>query len=75
MEFMLVMLHVNVCCDVVLFLAALWSPAGKALISWLLCVLCFLVLFHFPNVFWSTSELRARLALLNWFKPSSKIFY
>ena len=49
MEFMLVMLHVNVCCDVVLFLAALWSPAGKALISWLLCVLCFLVLFHFPK--------------------------
>ena len=26
-------------------------------------------------VSWSTSELRARLAQLNWFKPSSKIFY
>ena len=26
-------------------------------------------------VFWSTSELRVRLAPLNWFKPSSKIFY
>ena len=25
--------------------------------------------------FWSTSELRVRLALWNWFKPSSKIFY
>ena len=24
---------------------------------------------------WSTSELRMRLAPLNWFKPSSKIFY
>ena len=24
---------------------------------------------------WSTSELRVRLALWNWFKPSSKIFY
>ena len=24
---------------------------------------------------WSTSELRVRLAPLNWFKPSSKIFY
>ena len=26
-------------------------------------------------VSWSTSELRVRLAPLNWFKPSSKIFY
>ena len=30
-----------------------------------------------PNIYvsWSTSELRMRLAPLNWFKPSSKIFY
>ena len=30
-----------------------------------------------PNIYvsWSTSELRVRLALLNRFKPSSKIFY
>ena len=30
-----------------------------------------------PNIYvsWSTSELRVRLAPLNWFKPSSKIFY
>ena len=30
-----------------------------------------------PNIYvsWSTSELRVRLALLNWFKPSSKRFY
>ena len=29
-----------------------------------------------PNIYvsWSTSELRVRLAPLNWFKPSSKIF-
>ena len=30
-----------------------------------------------PNIYlsWSTSELRVRLAPLNWFKPSSRIFY
>ena len=28
-----------------------------------------------PYLLWSTSELRVRLAPLNWFKPSSKIFY
>ena len=54
-----------------LFLVALWSPAGKGLTSWLLCLSCFVT---FPNVPWSTSELRARLAPWNWFKPSSKIF-
>ena len=37
----------------------------------LLCLLCFVT---FPNVPWSTSELRARLVPWNWFKPSSKIF-
>ena len=32
-----------------LFLAALWSPAGKGLTSWLLsCMWCFLVFCHFP---------------------------
>ena len=31
-----------------LFFAALWSPAGKGLNSWLSCVLCFLVFCHFP---------------------------
>ena len=51
-----------------LFLAALWSPAGKGFLS---CVLCFVT---FPNMSWSTLELRARLAPWNWFKPSSKIF-
>ena len=36
------------------------------------CVfLCFVT---FPNVSWSTSELRMRLATWNWLKPSSKIF-
>ena len=54
-----------------LFLVALWSPAGKGLTSWLCCLLCFVT---FPNVSWSTSELRAMLAPWNWFKPSSKIF-
>ena len=55
-----------------LFLAALWSLAGKGLTSWLSCVVCFLT---FPNVSWITSELRVRSALCNWFKPSSKIVY
>ena len=55
-----------------LFLVALWSPAGKGLTSCLLCLLCFVT---FANVSWSTSELMARLAPWNWFKPSSKIFY
>ena len=51
-----------------LFLIALWSPAGKGLTSWLLCLLCFVT---FPNV--PTPELRTRLAPRNWFNPSSKI--
>ena len=33
-----------------LFIAALWSHAGKGLASWLSCVLCFVVLFFaFPS--------------------------
>ena len=55
-----------------LFFVALWSSAGKGLASWLLCVLCFVT---FPNVSWPTSESRVRLSPLNWFKPSSEIFY
>ena len=55
-----------------LFRVAFWSPAGKLLTSWLLWFLCFVT---FPNVSWSTSELRARLVPWNWFKPSRKIFY
>ena len=51
------------------FLVAFWSPAGKELTSRLLCFVTF------PNMSWSTLELRARLAPRNWFKPSSKIFY
>ena len=31
-----------------LFFAALWSPAGKELTSWLSCVLCFIVFATFP---------------------------
>ena len=31
-----------------LFLAALWSPVGKVLTSWLSCVLDFLLFCHFP---------------------------
>ena len=32
-----------------LFLAALLSPVGKGLTSWLLCVLCFLMVCHVPK--------------------------
>ena len=48
-------------CVVMLCLSfvALWSSAGKGLTSWLSCVLCFVT---FPNVSWSTSESRVRLA-------------
>ena len=42
-----------------LFLVALRSPAGKGLTPWLSYLLCFVT---FPNVSWSTSELRVRLA-------------
>ena len=38
-----------------LFLVALWSPAAKGLTYWLLYLLCFVT---FPNVSWSTLELR-----------------
>ena len=38
-------------------------------------VCCFFLCFvTFPNVSWSTSELRVRLGPWNWLKPSSKIF-
>ena len=31
-----------------LFICALWSPAGKGLTSWLLCVVSNCEFFHFP---------------------------
>ena len=39
-------------CDAVLFLlfAALRSPAGKGLTSWLFCMLCFLVVLSFSHM-------------------------
>ena len=55
-----------------LFLAAMWSPAGKGLTSWLSCMLCFAT---FPNLSSSTSELRPRMAPWNLLKPSSRTFY
>ena len=39
---------IYVSCLYCLFLAALWSPDGKELTSWLSCVLCLLVFCHFP---------------------------
>ena len=41
-----------------LLLAALWSPAGKGLTSWLSCVLCFLV-------FVSLSHLVSRILIVS----------
>ena len=69
--FLLVMLHVGVCCAVV------FAPCSLVVTCWeradLLAVM-FVVFVTFPNVSCSTSELRVRLAPWNWFKPSSKIF-
>ena len=42
-----------------LYLVAVWPSAGKGLTSWLSCLLSFVT---FPNVSWSTPELRVRLA-------------
>ena len=33
-----------------LFFAALWAPVGKGLVSWLSCVLCFLVFVSLSSV-------------------------
>ena len=58
-SFLLVMLQIVCVMLLCLFLLALWSPDGKGLTSWLSCLMSFV---SFPNVCWSTSELRARLA-------------
>ena len=54
-----------------LFLVALWSPAGKGLTSLLSCLLCFDT---FPNVSWSTSELKVRLRRETGLSPPVKYF-
>ena len=51
-------------CGVVSVPCYIWSPTGKVLTSWLLCLLCFVT---FPNVSWSTSGDVGAV-------PSSKIF-
>ena len=55
-----------------LFIAAMWSPAGKGLTSWLLCVRCFLVfLSHSHVVSWVRCYLVVLipdLSLLPYFK-------
>ena len=38
----------NASCLSCLFLAALWSPVGKGLTSWLPCMWCFLIFCHLP---------------------------
>ena len=65
------MLYVSVCC------AVLSVPCSLVVTCWervdLLAVV-FVVFCHFPKYFWSTSELRAMMALCYWFKLSSKVF-
>ena len=48
----------GVCCSVVCFLVAFWSPAGKELTSRPSCLLPYVT---FLNISQSTLELRARL--------------
>ena len=59
------------CCRV----CSLWPCGHLPEKGWPLYCRAFWFFFTFPIVSWSTSELKARLALWNWFKPSSKIFY
>ena len=64
------------CWCVLCYRGCLLQPCGHLLgKSWPFgCRVCcgFLSFGTFPNVSWSTSQLRARLAPWNWFKPSSK---
>ena len=66
------MFHVGVCCAVVPVPCGHLLGKGRPLGCRVCCV--FLCVVSFPNVSLSGSELRARLALFNWFRPSSKIF-
>ena len=43
---------VSICFHARLFAAALWSPAGKGLTSWLSFVMCICDVFTFPSVSW-----------------------
>ena len=65
---MLMLVYVVLSC---LFLVALWSPAGKGLTSWLSCLLHFIT---FPNVSWSTSELRESWHCETGLSPPVKYF-
>ena len=58
-----------------LFLAALWSPAGKGLTSWLSCMLCFLVFCHFPKCVLVHTRIKGVVGAVKLIKPSSKIFF
>ena len=61
-----------------------FAPVFSFIYCWVLIFAlspCYILIYMFkeckPNIYvsWSTSELRVRLAPLNRFKPSSKIFY
>ena len=58
-RFFFVMLHVGVCCDVV---SVPCSPVVTCLERANPLAVMFLCFVSFPNVSWSTSELRASLA-------------
>ena len=49
--------------------------SNAILLLWIVLAIVFVVFVSFPNVSWSTLELRASLAPWNWFVPSYKIFY
>ena len=65
------MLHVSVSCAVLSVPCSLVVTCLERadLLADMCVFLCFVA---FPNVSWSTSEIRARLAPQNWFKSSSK---
>ena len=68
---LLVMFHVGVCCNV---LSVLCSIVVTCLERADLLAVVPVVFVAFPNLFWSTSESKVRLAPSNWSKLSSKIF-
>ena len=58
-RFLLVMLHVGACCNVLFVCSLIVTCWERADLLAVMCVLCFVT---FPNEFWSTSESRVRLA-------------
>ena len=60
---------------VCLFIAALWSPAGKGLTSWLLFVKSYCDVVTFPGEVWYLIVLIPDLCHLSYFKPYDFTFW